>query len=156
MSGNNGTQDESGIVFSASERAFLAAHLPTLPHSAARDLFDAAKWVSEKPGHFLTLEGEENGRLIYLIEGAVAITLKGQLIGRCEAGNFVGEMTALDGGPATASAMLIQPTRYFSISSADLKRLCMANLQLRLSLERAMMLDTRKKLVASNEAARLS
>lgn len=144
------------VGFSEDESAILEQHLPTLPHAIARDFFDAGKWVSEKVGHFLTLEGEENGRLIYLLEGAVAITLKGQIIGRCEAGNFVGEMTALDGGPATASSMLVAPTRYFSIRSADLKRLCMANPELRLNLERAMMLDTRKKLMASNEVLRKS
>ena len=154
MSRDKFTRDHSDFVFKDEERAFLEDHLPTLPHPVARDFFDAAKWVTERVGHFLTLEGEENGRLIYLLEGAVAITLKGQVIGRCEAGNFVGEMTALDGGPATASAMLVAETRYFAIGSADLKRLCMANLDLRLSLERAMMLDTRKKLLASNEVLR--
>ena len=144
------------MVFSDEERAFVQVHLPTLSPDVARQFFDAGKWVNEKPGHFLTLEGEENGRLIYIAEGSVAITLKGQIIGRCEPGNFVGEMTALDGGVATASSMIVAALRYFSITTSDLKRLCMANPELRLNLERAMMLDTRKKLMASNEALRQS
>ena len=144
------------IVFSDEEAALLQEHLPTLSAQLAREFFDAAKWVTEQAGHFLTLEGEENGRLIYLAEGAVVITLKGQIIGRCEAGNFVGEITALDGGCATASAMLLYETRYMSIQSSDLKRLCMANPELRMVLERAMALDTRKKLLAANEAMRNS
>jgi CRP-like cAMP-binding protein len=156
MGRDNFLSDGSDYVFRDEERAFLQDHLPTLSHKVARDFFDAANWVDAESGHFLTLEGEENGRLIYLVKGAVAITLKGQIIGRCEGGNFVGEITALDGGTATASAMLVSSTRYFSIATADLKRLCMGNPELRLTLERAMMLDTRKKLMASNEALRQS
>lgn len=152
--GDDATGSGVTIVFTDEEKSFLNDHLPTLPEPIARDFLNAAKWVTEKAGYFLTLEGEENGRLIYLVDGSVVITLKGQIIGRCLAGNFVGEMTALDGGAATASAMLVNETRYMSINSSDLKRLCMSNPQLRMSLERAMTLDTRKKLMASNEAMR--
>ncbi len=140
--------------FNEEERAFLEAQLPTLPLAIARDLCDAAVWVDEDTGHLLTLEDEENRRLVYLVKGSAAITLKGQLIGRCEEGNFIGEITALDGGAATATAMLVRPSRYFYVTSQDLRRLCMANPQLRITLERAMALDTRKKLMASNEALR--
>ncbi|MEP5760125.1 MAG: cyclic nucleotide-binding domain-containing protein [Litoreibacter sp.] len=148
--------DDGDIDFSEQEQAFLDGQLPTLPRSIARTFLDSVKWVEESKGHFLTLEGEENHRLIYLIDGDAAITLKGQLIGRCPEGSFVGEMTALDGGAATATAMLLNPTRYISIRSAELKRLCMANPELRIHLERAFALDTRKKLLASNEALRQS
>lgn len=144
------------IPFTDEEQTFLDAHLPTLPRNVARTFLDSVKWVEEDSGHFLTLEGEENHRLIYLINGTAAITLKGQLIGRCPEGSFVGEITALDGGTATATAMLVTPTRYMSIRSAELKRLCMGNPDLRIHLDRAFTLDTRKKLVASNEALRNS
>jgi CRP-like cAMP-binding protein len=140
--------------FNDEERAFLDAQLPTLSPKIARALCDVAVWVDENTGHLLTLEDEENQRLVYLASGSAAITLKGQLIGRCEEGNFIGEITALDGGAATATAMLVRESRYFYVTSSDLKRLCMANPELRLTLERAMALDTRKKLMASNEALR--
>ena len=154
MVGNGQFLEVDDASFNDEERAFLNAQLPTLNLKIARELMDALVWSDEPSGHVLTLEGEENNRLIYLVSGAAAITLKGQLIGRCAEGDFIGEITALDGGPATASVVLVRPSRIFFVQSSDLKRLCMSNPELRLTLERAMALDTRKKLLASNEALR--
>lgn len=140
--------------FEPHEKAFLDAHLPTLVPEVARAFMDAAEWVEGNSGDMLILEGEENNQLIFLSTGDAAITLKGELIGRCPAGSFAGEITALDGGKTTASVMLIGSSHYFSWHSGNLRKLCMSNPQLRMTLDRAMALDTRKKLMASNEALR--
>lgn len=132
------------------ERDFLHAKMPTLPEEVARVLFDAGRWVHEQAGAFLTLEGEEVGRLIYLHSGSADIQLQGTNIARCQAGNFIGEMTCMSGGPATASAVLREDAVYFVIEATALRKLCFANPDLRRHIEHALHLDTQQKLQAAN------
>ena len=51
-------------------------------------------------------------QLTYISGGIAAIAVNGVVVGRCEQGDFVGEVTALTGGQATGSAELFyNPTR---------------------------------------------
>lgn len=145
-------QSMNGAMFSEIETEFLQEKMPTLAGGKARRFLDAGRWVTEQSGFFLTLEGEENGRLIYLASGQAEVQLQGRVVGACGPGNFIGEITCLDGGPATATAVLTEDAQYFTIDASALKRLCFADPELRLHLERAMALDTRDKLKAANAA----
>ena len=145
-------QSLNGSLFSEAEAQFLREKMPTLAGSKARRFLDCGRWVDEQIGFFLTLEGEENGRLIYLASGRAEVQLQGKPVGTCGPGNFIGEITCLDGGGATATAVLIEDAHYFTIDAQALKRLCFADPELRLHLERAMALDTRDKLKAANAA----
>ena len=140
-----------GRSFTDEEKSFQKAVIPTVPPGIARSFFDGGRWIRAEAGHFLTLEGEVSGRLIYLTSGSAEVRWRGKLVGQCEKSSFIGEITALDGGPATATVMLLEHSLYFVIQSSALKKLCFANPELRLSLERAMAMDTRKKLLAANE-----
>ncbi len=138
--------------FSEDEQAFLDAKLPALDAASARKFFDAGRWVSEDAGFFLTLEDETVGRLIYLATGGADIQLRGKKIGACGPGNFIGEISCLGGGPATATAMLTQDARYFTIDANELKRLCFAEPEIRRQLEHALNVDMREKLKAASLA----
>lgn len=138
--------------FRLEERAFLSFCMPTLGGASARNFLDSGKWVTEEAGHFLTLEGEDVGRLIYLVSGTAEVTLRLRPIGVCGAGSFIGEISFLDGGPATASIMLLEKSRYFTIASTVLQKLCAIDPELRSGLERALAEDTRKKLVQANKS----
>ncbi len=142
----------NGALFTEEEATFLRDKMPTLAGGKARRFLDRGRWVDEQEGFFLTLEGEDVGRLIYLHSGRADVQLQGKTVGSCVAGNFIGEITCLDGGPATATSVLTEDARYFTIDAPNLKKLCFADPELRLHLERAMALDTRTKLKAANAA----
>lgn len=135
------------VRFSDDERVFLDSKLPTLSRQEARRLLDAGYWIDGLPGTVLTQEGEPVGELIYLARGEAAVRLDGHVIGYCHDDMFIGELTCMSGGPATATVTIAAPSRYFCIGAASLRQLAPPGSALRHALEDSFASDTRQKLV---------
>lgn len=142
------------IRFSEEEAAFLAGKLPTISKIAARRLLDRGLWVDAPAGTVLIREGEVHGVLVYLASGRADIFSSDRHVGSVSAGSFLGEMTVLQGTPATATVVLGENSRYFRIEAEKLRRFGERDVDLRHLLESALGQDTRSKLVAANERLR--
>ena len=68
-------------------------------------------------GQKLAIQGEKHDRLIYLLSGQTDIVIDGHRLGMTGPDSFLGELTVMDDQPATASATLTGPARYFVISA---------------------------------------
>jgi CRP-like cAMP-binding protein len=139
------------IRFNAEERELLARKFSRLPKIAARRFFNAGLWVDAPAGTCLMREGEAHGVLIYLAAGRAEVYAQGALVGRALPGSFLGEMTVLEGMPATATVTLAEPARIFRVDAEKLHRLGQRDPEFRLQLENALSSDIRMKLVAANE-----
>ena len=122
--------------------------------ATARRFLDAGIWLDAAPGTELATEGQPLGALIFLSDGAANVTLNGHRIAASTAGSFIGEMTCLEGGPASATVTLTAPSRYFLIRTDALARLCARDMELRMMLENGLHSDMRKKLIDSNARVR--
>lgn len=142
--------------FTPEERALLDARLPDLGDGEARRLLDSGLWVAGAPGDVLTVEGEPVSHLIYLATGEVAISYRGRVFTHCGPGNFIGEMSVLEKGEASADAILTQPSRYWMISGQTVRRLRRDEPAVVDALERGFSLDWRDKLKAHRPGAALS
>ncbi len=137
--------------FDEVETVFVDASFPGLSNVLKRKILDAGTWQDGAPGLTLISEGQPVDRLIYIARGEAEITLSGSVIGRCQAGDLIGEVTALAGGEATGTATLVEPTRYWAISARNLRELVASNEEIgqavRASFHRSML----AKLVAAND-----
>ena len=138
------------IRFNAEERDLLAKKFPRLPKIAARRLFDAGLWIDVPSGICLMKEGEAHNVLVYLASGTARVYSQDVEVGTVLPGCFLGEMTVLDGQPATATVILSEPGRIFRVEADRLHRLGRRNPDFQLQLENALSSDTRMKLVAAN------
>jgi len=138
------------VRFNAEEKALIADKLPGLSKIAARRFLDLGLWVDAPAGTRLMTEGECHGVLIYLASGSADVHASGAHVGTVGPGSFLGEMTVLQGEPATATVDLAQPSRYFRVEAGKLRDFGARDAEFQLQLENALSRDTRMKLVAAN------
>lgn len=136
--------------FSEDERRFLAEHLPDLPSHLARRLFDRGVWAELEEGTALTHKGQPVERLVYIAKGEAEVRLDTRQLGTVGDGSLIGEITIATGEPATASAVLIQPSRCFTIDAVQLRSLMRKNPQIARSIETLVAQEMRKKIIAMN------
>lgn len=134
---------------SSEEVAMISARMPRMSRPMARRFFDAGHWVDAAPGAVLATEGEVLGALIYLAEGEAQVTADAIDIAICGPGHFIGDLSFLEGQPASATVRLITPARYFIVTRAAINRKLNRDADFRLCLEQALSQDTRNKLFAA-------
>jgi CRP-like cAMP-binding protein len=83
--------------------------------------------------------------LIY--NGLVSVEAKGQLLAQLKDGSFIGEMSFITGGTATATVRAVEPTRYLSWSKEDLRQLLNRNPSMRFAMQSVLSSDLTKKLL---------
>lgn len=73
--------------------------------------------VDVSEGTTLTHEGRHEGYFFVVVSGAVRIERGGRTINTIGAGEFLGEIALLDGGPRTATATTASPCRLLSLTN---------------------------------------
>ncbi|MFN3262090.1 MAG: cyclic nucleotide-binding domain-containing protein [Pikeienuella sp.] len=139
--------------FTAEEAAFVSARLTDLRPGEARRLLNRGVWIDGAPGLRLTTEGEPVSHLVWIASGEAEIAYRGRVFTRCRAGNFIGEMSVVEEGPASADATLSAPARLWLISGAAVRRLWRDEPELAAALEKAFSRDWREKLAAHRPEA---
>lgn len=142
--------DERRARFSSDEEQFFQARLDAMSRADARRFLNMGVWTDAAPGTVLTTEQKEVEMLVYLVSGRVDIFLNGHLVGACGPGNFVGEMSVLGHTPASATAIVAEPSRYWMIPSHRLRRLRETEPELAGAFQSGIARDLRRKIMSNN------
>lgn len=140
--------------FSPEEEHFVAERLSSLSRHEARHLLNLGVWMDGFEGTILTTQGEPVQHLVYLIDGKVDIYSDGERVGACVPGNFVGEMSVLEGGQASATARVASPSRYWLIPAEQLRQLHRKSPKVAAALELGIARDLRTKIISANARTR--
>ncbi|MFL5798956.1 MAG: cyclic nucleotide-binding domain-containing protein [Actinomycetota bacterium] len=87
----------------------------TVPPEQLARFADAATITEHEPGSFLAEQGVVGYRFHLLLDGEAEAERAGQVVGTVSAGEFVGEIGLLGGGPATATVRCTKPTRCLTL-----------------------------------------
>ena len=136
--------------FSAEERKFVSERLSNLSFGDARHVLNMGVWVDGPPGTVLTRQGEKVPHLVYLVSGEVSIEVDGVRVGACMSGNYIGEMSVLEGGSASATATVSVPSRYWLISADQLRALHLKAPNIAAAFEVGIARDLRTKILNVN------
>lgn len=79
--------------------------------------------VTFQPGETLTREGEAGDSFLIILEGSASVTQGGAPIRGLGAGDFLGEISLLDGGPRTATVTATSAVRGLTIDRDGFRRL---------------------------------
>lgn len=139
--------------FTPDESAFRQAALPDLPPQKMRRLLSLGNWSNGTPGACLTEQGKPVLYLYWLARGGADVTLDGQRIGHLNGGSFVGELSLLETGPATATVTLTGEARYWMVPVIKLRDLKREEPELWAPLEAALSRDLGRKLREMNAGA---
>ena len=137
------------LRFSESELEMAQKAFPELPRSELRRLLNHGQWSTIMPGTVLTQQGIAVPDLVYIASGHGEVVRDGMYVADVLPGSLVGEVTCLSGAPATATAVITQPTRCFRISAPVLRTYLAKRPQTMEHLERAFGEELRRKLAAS-------
>lgn len=144
-------RQNSRATFSAEERAFAEARLRGLDPAAQRKLLNMGDWVDLPDGTALAMAGHRPDHLSYLVDGRVAITIGRHRIAEALPGSYVGEMSLMDGGVASASARFAGPGRVWRIPISTLQALEQTHPTWTAVLGVGIARDMRAKIVAAND-----
>lgn len=139
------------LRFDRDERRFLATKGRNLSRVSARRLFDHGRWHQLTLGTELTRQGEQVGGLYFISSGTAKVEAKGVPLGRLGGGDCVGEVTCLNGLPATATVIATSPVRVFFIARDRLESVMSADAEINAQLLVSMRNDVTRKLVRVND-----
>ena len=141
---------QRAIAFSQHERHLLTARFPLLSPALARAFLDAGRWRDVAGGQVLASEGQVLDRLIFLSDGAARVENDGAILAEVTPPAFLGELTVLSGGPATATVRTTAPGHVFDMAGDTLRRLLAREPEISPHLDAAMRGDMADKLKAAN------
>ena len=139
-----------GLDLTADERMVVETALPGASRVTARQLFRAGEWADLPRGHALTVQDSPVDRISFLASGSARVLHDGVEVARLQAGRLVGELGVLSRVPATATVVVDEPARTFSVTSEALARLVEKFPDLRLALDAGIGRDVRAKLIGAN------
>jgi CRP-like cAMP-binding protein len=78
-----------------------------------------ADTVDLPAGRELTHEGAYGAEFFVIVEGEVDVTREGQHLKTLGAGDYLGEIALIDGGPRTATARTTQPSKLLMLNHRE-------------------------------------
>jgi CRP/FNR family transcriptional regulator, cyclic AMP receptor protein len=119
------------------ENVVALAGVPLFADFTKRHLAHLAKEAEEldfEPGTTIVEEGMLGETLFVVLSGKAKVTRGGRKVGEVLPGDFFGELSALDGGPRTASVIADTPVRVLRLFRHTLMELLRDEPQLMLKL----------------------
>lgn len=110
-------------------------------------LLRIGKWLDAKEDQVLAIEKKRLDDVMLIYNGLVQVEADGQQLAELKDGSFIGEMSFITGGDATATVRAVEPTRYLSWAKVDLSKLLNRNPSMRFALQTVLSTDLTKKLM---------
>lgn len=121
-----------------------------LPAADLRRIKDAGKEVRFEAGADLAVQGREGGRFFLILEGEVEIGLGGRRVRVMGPGEYLGEISLIDGAPRSASATARTEVQTWSLASFAFRPLLREHPAM---AEKVMLLLCRRLRAAEGEVA---
>ena len=145
-------RSNAAVRFTGDEEPMLQALLKGLPRARARHFLDQGFWLTGKVGEALIRQGEPVTHLFYIASGEAVVTSDGKPVGRCHAGDLIGEVTVLSGETASATVTLETAARMWCAPAQTLRLYLDAHHDVRHAVEQSFSAALRHKLQEMNRA----
>ena len=138
------------IKFDERESDTIANKLPHLPKELARQFFKSGEWVNEKAGAILINENQAIDYFYYIRSGSASVSRSKMKVAKCNANEFVGEITCFSGEPATGTVKVTSSAELFRIDIETLRKIAPEGSALRQTIEQSIADDLRIKIGGKN------
>lgn len=130
--------------------------LKLLDPESRRAVLSLVKWTDAGEGSVLMDYGDPSPPLIYIAAGAASIERDNAIVGVCGEGDFLGEMSLMSGGAASASVRAANTMRLAYFDRAGLESLMDKTPQIAAGFKGAIGRGMAEKIDRMNEAARIN
>lgn len=137
------------LRFTDEEERLVRRGLQDMPKPMSRRFLNAGVWRGAQPGFELTNEGEPVSQLHFLSEGTAGVYFNDSMVAEIREG-FIGEMNVMESGPASATVRIETPSRVFSVSGDNLRRMSRSDAEFRAFLDQHLNAAVKSKLIEAN------
>jgi hypothetical protein len=146
-------RERSGVSFTEEEKELYETLFGNFAPFEFMKLLRTGRWLTAERGALMATEGERLADVMLIYNGAVAVEVGGREVARLKDGSFIGEMSFISGGAATASVKALERTRYLCWSQAELRRLLNRNPSMHFAMQTILNTDLTKKLASADARA---
>lgn len=139
-----------GISFTHEERELYGTIFRAFSPLEFMKLMRIARWEAAKNGEILVNAHSELDSVMLIYNGEAEVTLSDGATRRLRDGAFIGEMSFIRGGAATATVQTVQPTRYVAWSKNDLRGVLDRNPTMRSTMQTVFSEDLTNKLLGGS------
>jgi hypothetical protein len=139
-------RDRTGIRFTEEEKELHETLFKKFAPFEFMKLMRIADWRQAAPGEIVTTEGQQLNEVMMIYNGLLAVEVKGEKKAELQDGHFIGEVSFISGGAATATVRAIEPTRYIAWPKQEIDGLLARNPSMHIAMQGMLTIDLSKKL----------
>ncbi|ACF14724.1 cyclic nucleotide-binding protein [Chloroherpeton thalassium ATCC 35110] len=139
-------RERASVDFSEEEKELYQTVFQTFSPVEFMKLLRVSDWKIAQPTEPITVEGEEVPNVMLIYNGLVSVISGGKEVAQLKDGQFIGEMSFIRGGNASATCKALRETRYLSIPKTNLHKLLNRNPAMRTAVHAVLSTDLAKKL----------
>ncbi|MGZ8843556.1 MAG: cyclic nucleotide-binding domain-containing protein [Pyrinomonadaceae bacterium] len=140
-------KERSNVHFSEEEKELHETLFKNFAPFEFMKLMRVGKWREAKPGDVLAVEQKPLDAVMLIYNGLVAVEQNGKELAKLKDGNFIGEVSFITEGAATATVRALMPTRYIAWPKSAIKALLNRNPSMRFAMQAMLSTDLSKKLM---------
>lgn len=140
-------KERTGVHFTEEEKELHDTMFKNFAPFEFMKLMRVAKWMEAKPGDVLAVEEQPINAVMLIYNGLVSVEAHGLEVAQLRDGNFIGEVSFIAGGTATATVRALQPTRYIAWPKLAINQLLNRNPSMRIAMQGLLSTDLTKKLM---------
>jgi len=133
-------KERSGIDFTEEEKELYETLFQHFAPFEFMKLMRIARW------QVVAVEGQVLDNVMMIYNGRLGVEKAGKQFAELLDGNFIGEVSFISGGAATATVRALEPTRYLSWSKKEIEALLKRNPSMRLAMHGMLSSDLSQKL----------
>ena len=139
-------RERSGVSFTEEEKELHETLFKKFAPFEFMKLMRIAEWRQVAPGEIVTTEGQQLDEVMFIYNGLLAVEVNGEKKAELQDGHFMGELSFISGGTATATVRAIEPTRYIAWSKKDINHLLTRNPTMHIAMQGMLTMDLSRKL----------
>jgi hypothetical protein len=139
-------KQRSGVHFTEEEKELHDTLFKNFAPFEFMKLMRVAQWQDAKQGQILATEEKPIDSIMLIYNGLVSVIDEGKEVATLRDGNFIGEMSFITGGAASATVKALRPTRYISWPKDATNQLLNRNPSMRFAMQALLSTDLSKKL----------
>jgi hypothetical protein len=140
-------KERTGIHFTDEEKELHETLFKNFAPFEFMKLMRVGKWLEAKQGQVLATEQKPIDSVMLIYNGLVGVESHGKEVAKLKDGNFIGEVSFITGGEATATVRALMPTRYISWPKTEISQLLNRNPSMRFAMQAMLSTDLSKKLM---------
>ena len=141
-------KERSGVHFTEEEKELHETLFKNFAPFEFMKLMRVGQWREAKPGDVLAIEQQPLDAVMLIYNGTAGVEKDGKEVAKLRDGNFIGEVSFITEGVATATVRALMPTRYITWPKTAIKSLLNRNPSMRFAMQAMLSTDLSKKLMS--------